>query len=676
MASALPIPAVVTVYALVVLTTILVVHPWAASDPELVRDHANVTIQNDLRHQFVELQWVSTECVGCVLHSPCEKDAGHGSMRECAGSHGTHPVPSSWGLSGRCPSLTSCSLQLPSDHPVQLQLRVQGVSAFVEHTVALNEHGWYEWTVTNATAPPTTTWVQVQPGNALNGAMPLVLFLLTLAGLAVLGGVLAPRIFDHARSAWTQEPAVQRLHEPLAPHAQQQAAAVVSDGPVSSQTEAPEKPKPTSERLQSLDTFRGGCLIVMIFVNYGGGRYWYLAHSVWDGLTVADLVFPWFVWMMGLSTALSQHSAWRRSTTRVQCATKAAVRTLKLLLVAYFLDNRDDVNFGEIRIPGVLQYFAFAGALLAAFHLMLDWTCTKDADGRNGRRSVCTVAAATAATPAAASPTERLAPLSSLVQLSHQANLALPELWPFWREWVAFGLVLLAYLLTQQYLPVPGCPTGYLGPGGNADGGKHRGCTGGAHKRVDDLLWGPTHCYGGATCGQYYQCAPYDPEGTLGALTASVLAFQGMLAGRVLISHRAHMARLRQWLIYGVVFLAVGLALSGGFANNGWLPINKNLWSPSFIFTLSGLAYLVLAALYVLIDQPSCLRVWSGMPLRPLGMNSILIYAGSELFAHGLPFSWDHPDTHAQALGCNLCGVLTWILIAWLLHRHQFYVNL
>lgn len=54
-----------------------------------------------------------------------------------------------------------------------------------------------------------------------------------------------------------------------------------------------------SSRVMSLDTFRGLSITIMIFVNYGGGGYWFFNHSLWDGLTVADLVFPWFIWIMG-----------------------------------------------------------------------------------------------------------------------------------------------------------------------------------------------------------------------------------------------------------------------------------------------------------------------------------------------------------------------------------------
>jgi heparan-alpha-glucosaminide N-acetyltransferase len=60
-----------------------------------------------------------------------------------------------------------------------------------------------------------------------------------------------------------------------------------------------------NERLRSLDVFRGLALTIMIFVNYGGGGYFFFNHSVWNGLTIADLVFPWFIWIMGVSMAIS-----------------------------------------------------------------------------------------------------------------------------------------------------------------------------------------------------------------------------------------------------------------------------------------------------------------------------------------------------------------------------------
>ena len=65
-----------------------------------------------------------------------------------------------------------------------------------------------------------------------------------------------------------------------------------------------------------MDTFRGLSIVIMIFVNYGGGSYWYFAHSPWNGLTVADLVFPWFLWIMGVSLAINIRSQLRNSLAR------------------------------------------------------------------------------------------------------------------------------------------------------------------------------------------------------------------------------------------------------------------------------------------------------------------------------------------------------------------------
>jgi heparan-alpha-glucosaminide N-acetyltransferase len=197
-----------------------------------------------------------------------------------------------------------------------------------------------------------------------------------------------------------------------------------------------------------------------------------------------------------------------------------------------------------------------------------------------------------------------------------------------------------------------------------------------ALRRVDVLLWGEKHFYGSPTCEQYFGCEAYDPEGTLGALTASVMAFEGLLAGRVIVAHSSHRERLRRWAAYGVLFLSIGLALCGGIPNDGPFPVNKNLWSPSFVFVLGGGGFLMLAVCYILIDMPSPLRVWSGMPLFPLGMNSILIYSCHEIFWDAFPIYWWHANTHAQILGCNLCGILTWLLIAWLLHKRGLYWNL
>jgi heparan-alpha-glucosaminide N-acetyltransferase len=76
----------------------------------------------------------------------------------------------------------------------------------------------------------------------------------------------------------------------------------------------------------------------MIFVNYGGGGYYFFQHSKWNGLTVADLVFPWFVWIMGVSLVFSFHG--RRKDSVLQQLYQVLRRTVILFgFGLFFISN-------------------------------------------------------------------------------------------------------------------------------------------------------------------------------------------------------------------------------------------------------------------------------------------------------------------------------------------------
>ncbi|GBP48246.1 Heparan-alpha-glucosaminide N-acetyltransferase [Eumeta japonica] len=66
------------------------------------------------------------------------------------------------------------------------------------------------------------------------------------------------------------------------------------------------------QRLKALDTFRGMAIVFMIFVNDGAGGYWFLEHATWNGLTAGDLVFPSFLWIMGVCIPLAVKSAFAK----------------------------------------------------------------------------------------------------------------------------------------------------------------------------------------------------------------------------------------------------------------------------------------------------------------------------------------------------------------------------
>ena len=87
----------------------------------------------------------------------------------------------------------------------------------------------------------------------------------------------------------------------------------------------------------------------MIFVNYGGGGYWFFDHSRWNGLTVADLVFPWFIWIMGVSIVFSYKS--RTKHTILSRLYQLVRRSVILFGLGLFLNN------GELRNPLTLLVF-------------------------------------------------------------------------------------------------------------------------------------------------------------------------------------------------------------------------------------------------------------------------------------------------------------------------------
>ena len=420
------------------------------------------------------------------------------------------------------------------------------------------------------------------------------------------------------------------------------------------------KPK-TSGRVQSLDTFRGAALTVMIFVNYGGGGYWFFAHSKWSGLTVADLVFPWFMWIMGTSMALSVASKIKRGVPKFTIWKQIAIRSIKLFALGCFMNG--GAHLAHWRLIGVLQYFAVAGFFVGS---IVVWVPSRKVDSSSPWRDIL----------------------------------------PFWPQWLCAFLLLILYLIFQYATPLPkGCPRGYTGPGGIGDQGKYPQCTGGAHKVIDDAIWGERHIYhhdfhgdidaslkwyydqgvlplpesgapiSSATCADTYGCAVYDPEGTLGMLTASFMTFLGLQAGRLLKTYSEHGERLKRWVIWGLATCAVATALCGGTKFHGIMPLNKNLWSPSFILAQSGTGNLLLALCYYIIDVK---KWWSGGPFKFVGKNSILIYVGHELLSDKFPFtcldSFACP-THSAMLFSNLLGVTCWCMIAYYLYSINFFVS-
>uniref|UniRef100_A0A669ETS7 Heparan-alpha-glucosaminide N-acetyltransferase n=1 Tax=Oreochromis niloticus TaxID=8128 RepID=A0A669ETS7_ORENI len=371
-------------------------------------------------------------------------------------------------------------------------------------------------------------------------------------------------------------------------------------------------PLTSSKRLRSLDTFRGISLVIMVFVNYGGGRYWFFRHESWNGLTVADLVFPWFVFIMGTSIALSINALLRAGATRCSLLRKAVWRSLQLFIIGVLVINpnycQGALAWENLRIPGVLQRLAWKG------------------DVFNGVAWLCVI--------------------------------LLEVLWLF-----------LTFLL-----PVPDCPTGYLGPGGIGDMGLYVNCTGGAAGFIDRLLLGEKHMYQNPSSRVIYATRiPYDPEGVLGSINSILMAFLGLQAGKIILHYRERpKSIMSRFLIWGLSLGVISAFLTKCSTDRGFIPVNKNLWSLSYVTTLACFAFVLLMLVYYIVDVN---KWWSGAPFYYPGMNSILVYVGHEVFEDYFPFRWrmSNSQSHAEHLIQNLVATSCWVIISYLLYKKKIF---
>src|SRR3989442_7700137 len=125
-----------------------------------------------------------------------------------------------------------------------------------------------------------------------------------------------------------------------------------------------------SERLISLDVFRGLTIACMVLVNNPGSWshiYWPLEHAEWNGWTPTDLIFPFFLFIVGVAIPLAFGKRIERGDPRKSLFIKVVYRSAIIFLLGEFLAGFPYFHLSTIRIPGVLQRIAvcyfFAGII-------------------------------------------------------------------------------------------------------------------------------------------------------------------------------------------------------------------------------------------------------------------------------------------------------------------------
>ncbi|KAF2901701.1 hypothetical protein ILUMI_04480 [Ignelater luminosus] len=398
------------------------------------------------------------------------------------------------------------------------------------------------------------------------------------------------------------------------------------------------EPNQKRKRLKSLDTFRGISIVLMIFVNYGCGGYAVFDHAVWNGLQLADIVFPWFMWIMGVCIPISVSSILKKGISKKSSLKNVLRRSCILFGLGLFLGAGP--NLDKLRVFGVLQRFGICYFVTASAFILFS-SAKQFHEEKKRVFNFCT----------------------DILTLKYQ--------------WIVAIILLIVHNLLTFMLSIPNCSKGYLGPGGYHDNGKHMECTGGAAGYIDKVILG-NHRYQYPTIKSIYKSEAFDPEGILGCLTSIIQVIIGAQAGAIVLFHKGHAARLIRWLIWAVILGLIGGFLCGFSKEDGLIPVNKNLWSISFVLVTSSLAFLFFSLCYCLIDVK---EYWSGKPFLFAGMNAILMYVGHGMTTNSFPIRWVPVkevglSTHFITLIENVWATGMWVIIAYYLFTIKFFLSI
>ena len=330
------------------------------------------------------------------------------------------------------------------------------------------------------------------------------------------------------------------------------------------------------ERLLSLDIFRGMTVAGMLLVNNPGtwsAIYPPLAHAEWHGWTPTDLIFPFFLFIVGITTELSLGARRARG------------------------DDHGAIVRQVLRRGGLIFLF---GLLLSAFPLY-QWGATipGNADPSFLDRVVYRF--------------EHLRALGVLQRIGLAYVIAaLLTLRTTVKQQVAIlAVILYGYWFAMTLVPVP--DSGLLGyhlldqPGATLDAW------------LDRALLGPDHLWAGGGGRR-------DPEGLLSTLPAAAAAMLGVLAGRWIgARERSIHERLTGLFAVGALGMMLGLMWHWTF------PINKSLWTSSYVLFTAGIACVSLATVMWLVDVHR-VSGWT-RPFVVYGTNPMLAFLGSGLMA-------------------------------------------
>jgi predicted acyltransferase len=277
-----------------------------------------------------------------------------------------------------------------------------------------------------------------------------------------------------------------------------------------------------------------------------------LHHTVWNGFTFYDVIFPLFIFIAGISIPFSygkklEQPAINRSGIKRDIYRSLIKRTIILILLGMVVN-------------GALQFQGYDNTRFASVLGRIALSCF----------------------------------FAAIIYLNYKPSTQI--IW--------FFAILLGYWAVMRLTPVPGYGAGVLTPEGNLEG------------YVDRIL----------LPGRLHRKV-YDPEGLLSTIPSICSAMLGIFAGQFL---RWSQQRWSSQRIAGCLFVSSIILIQVGWLWGFIFPINKNMWTSSFVLYAGGWSAFLFAVFYLAIDVLGY-KKWS-MPLVWIGTNSILIY----MAAHGV----------------------------------------
>ena len=381
----------------------------------------------------------------------------------------------------------------------------------------------------------------------------------------------------------------------------------------------------TPKRLLSLDVLRGLTIAFMIMVNNtgGDGAWTEMRHADWNGFTATDLVFPTFLFVVGVSTVFSIEARLKRGDSRRKLAWHSLRRAGVLFLLGIFVNGFPHYHLAHLRFYGVLQRIAVCYLIVSLLFL---WD----------RR--------------------------------------------VWTKVALLFCVLIGYWILVRWVPVPGAGV----PGRDIPL---------LDKDQNIVAWLDRQLMP----GHLYEDPPAhdmrDPEGLLSDIPAVGTTLLGLLAGLWLTGRRS--ARTN------TLGLAIGAAacLASGYFWSIWFPLNKKMWTSSYVLAAAGWSLLLFALVYWAVEQrgwgKSRRSKWLLWPWLVFGSNAIVAYIISDLMEGALglfPFAvgghrynalsclYDHVfmligDSGWRALAYSVFYAVVCFLPVWVLYRRKIFVK-